>query len=233
MEIVYTPKGYRGFKSLLLRQKNLFGIVMISKRFFFSSGCFEDGQRVAVGKAFHVGGASIRYPGDPQAPGYLIYNCRCTLVSAVKGIDQSDAPRASKLGGVSYEDWKAGKEQENVEKSGKSGIIAIRNTIKSGEVSTRINPQKQNRHTKNSSGYIPGRSYIYGDLEDAQKLVDKLSCTGSPVMSKSGVWQNKKRIINDSAIGVYVNHTTKQEIETKKALIIYSSSGIHIVPRKV
>lgn len=71
-----------------------------------------DGQRVAVGEAFHVGGASIRYPGDPQAPGYLIYNCRCTLVSAVKGIDQSDAPRASKLDGVSYEEWKAGKEIE-------------------------------------------------------------------------------------------------------------------------
>lgn len=71
-----------------------------------------DGQRVAVGEAFHVGGASIRYPGDPQAPGYLVYNCRCTLVSAVKGIDQSDAPRASKLDGVSYEEWKAGKEIE-------------------------------------------------------------------------------------------------------------------------
>lgn len=68
-----------------------------------------DGQRVAVGEAFHVGGASIRYPGDPQAPGYLIYNCRCTLVSAVKGIDQSDAPRVSKLGGMSYEDWKSEK----------------------------------------------------------------------------------------------------------------------------
>ena len=76
---------------------------------FFSSGCFEDSQRVAVGKAFHVGGASIRYPGDPQAPGYLIYNCRCTLVSAVKGIDQSGAARASKLGNMSYEEWKAGK----------------------------------------------------------------------------------------------------------------------------
>ena len=179
-----------------------------------------------------MGGASIRYHGDPQASGYLIYNCRCTLVSAVKGIDPSDAPMASKLDGVSYEDWKAEKEQESVEKYGNSGIIAIRNAIKSGEVSTRVNPQKQNRHIKNSSGYIPERSYIYGDLEDAQKLVDKLSCTGSPVMSKSGVWQNKERIINDSAVGVYVNPTTKQEIETKKALIIYSSSGTHIVPRK-
>ncbi len=84
-----------------------------------------DGQRVDIGEAFEVDGASIRYPGDPQAPGYLIYNCRCTLVSAVKGIDQSDAPRVSKLDGMSYEDWKAGKEQESVEKSEKSGKIKV------------------------------------------------------------------------------------------------------------
>ena len=93
-----------------------------------------DGQRVDIGEAFEVDGATLRYPGDPQAPGYLVYNCRCTLVSAVKGIDQSDASRASKLDGMSYEDWKAGKEQESVEKSGKSGIIV---SEKSDSVSAR------------------------------------------------------------------------------------------------
>lgn len=66
-------------------------------------------KRVDIGEAFEVDGATIRYPGDPQAPGYLVYNCRCTLVSAVKGIDQSGAARASKLGNMSYEEWKAGK----------------------------------------------------------------------------------------------------------------------------
>jgi len=70
----------------------------------------------------------------------------------------------SAMGSVSYEEWKAGKEQESVE--------------------------------------------------------------------KSRAWQSKERIINDTAIGVYVNPTTKQEIRTKKALIIYSNSGTHIVPRK-
>lgn len=80
-----------------------------------------DGQRVDIGEAFEVDGATIRYPGDPQAPGYLVYNCRCTLVSAVKGIDQSGAARRSKLGNVSYEDWKAGKKSDS---SAKSNIIA-------------------------------------------------------------------------------------------------------------
>lgn len=84
-----------------------------------------DGQRVDIGEAFEVDGATIRYPGDPQAPGYLVYNCRCTLVSAVKGIDQSDAPRASKLGNMSYNEWKAGKAQKNVDNSINSGKIRI------------------------------------------------------------------------------------------------------------
>lgn len=84
-----------------------------------------DGQRVDIGEAFEVDGATIRYPGDPQAPGYLVYNCRCTLVSAVKGIDQSGAARRSKLGNVSYEDWKAGKDQKNVDNSTNSGKIRI------------------------------------------------------------------------------------------------------------
>lgn len=65
-----------------------------------------DGQRVAVGKKFSVNGDTIEYPGDPNAKGYLIYNCRCTLVPAIKGYDQSDAPRYSKLGDMTYDEWK-------------------------------------------------------------------------------------------------------------------------------
>ena len=65
-----------------------------------------DGQHVKVGEPFHVDGAEIMYPGDPDAPGHLIWNCRCTLVPRVKGVDQSNAPRNSKLGNMSYEEWK-------------------------------------------------------------------------------------------------------------------------------
>lgn len=68
-----------------------------------------DGQTVDIGEPFEVGGYKIRYPGDPSAPGRLIYNCRCTLISVDKFHDPN-APRASKLGEVSYEEWKAGKE---------------------------------------------------------------------------------------------------------------------------
>lgn len=68
-----------------------------------------DGQMVDIGEKFKVDGYELEYPGDPSAPGYLIYNCRCTVVSVDKFHDPN-APRAAKLGEMSYEEWKAGKE---------------------------------------------------------------------------------------------------------------------------
>lgn len=73
---------------------------------------YLDGQHVPVGEPFKVDGYEIKFPGDPSAPGYLIWNCRCTLVPHLKNLDQSTAPRKSKLGDMSYEEWKG--EQEEV-----------------------------------------------------------------------------------------------------------------------
>ena len=74
-----------------------------------------DGERIPLAKdKWHAAKFSngCRYPGDPEGPAWEVYNCRCTLVVAIKGIDQSDAPRNSKLGGMSYEEWRGGKLHE-------------------------------------------------------------------------------------------------------------------------
>lgn len=42
-----------------------------------------DGQQVPLDKKFSVGGASLRYPGDPQGPADEIVNCRCTVLMDV------------------------------------------------------------------------------------------------------------------------------------------------------
>lgn len=101
-----------------------------------------DGQTVDVEESFQVDGYKLKCPGDPSAPGYLIYNCRCTMISVDKFHDQN-APRAAKLGAVSYEEWKAGKEIEAANKwqtitdySQNSGMVKeniLSTPIKSGE----------------------------------------------------------------------------------------------------
>lgn len=63
-----------------------------------------DGERVGIGERFSNG---CMYPGDPTAAYAETMNCRCTLVAAVKGIDQSDAARWSRLPqGMTYGQWK-------------------------------------------------------------------------------------------------------------------------------
>lgn len=65
-----------------------------------------DGEVVDVDKKFSNG---LAYPGDPSGEPGEVYNCRCTLVADVSGVDQSDAKRDSRLGKMSYAEWKKGR----------------------------------------------------------------------------------------------------------------------------
>ncbi|NCC84034.1 MAG: hypothetical protein EOM03_07895 [Clostridia bacterium] len=70
-----------------------------------------DGQRVDVDEPFEVNGEKIMYPGDPSAAGYLVYNCRCSLISSVDGVKDLDPVyRRDNISGeliedMSYKDW--------------------------------------------------------------------------------------------------------------------------------
>lgn len=81
-----------------------------------------DGQTAPMGKPFHVDGREIQFPGDPKAAPYLVYNCRCTLVAKVKGVDTSDAKRRARnpetgrnvvISDMTYQEWEASKKAEN------------------------------------------------------------------------------------------------------------------------
>lgn len=75
-----------------------------------------DGQVRKVGEPFEVDGEEIRFPGDPEAPAHLVYNCRCALVGLVKGSDfaakfkAGERERINKTG-VSWDEWR--RERQN------------------------------------------------------------------------------------------------------------------------
>jgi len=108
----------------------------------------------------------------------------------------------------------------------------IRALIQSDEMPKTIHKGRQNKHVKSSKGYLPGRSYIYGTIEDAQRLVDQYHGTGRAVLSRAGEWANKEFILCDEAIGVVIDPVTGKEQETRRFAIHYSKKGTHIVPGK-
>lgn len=75
-----------------------------------------DGQIQPVGKPFVVDGYKIYYPGDPSAEPFLVYNCRCTLIGVVTGIDyklSDTSQRDNKLGDMTYDEWKDSKRKQD------------------------------------------------------------------------------------------------------------------------
>lgn len=116
-----------------------------------------------------------------------------------------------------------------LDKSAKRDTI-VTGAIKSGLVSKKLNREKQMRHTK--SWHIPGRSYLDGDLEYAQELVDKLSGTGEVFLDSNGNWNRKELVTNSDIIGTHVDPISGKETKTNKGTIIYSKTGTHIYPRQ-
>lgn len=73
-----------------------------------------DGQRVKVGEPFKIYGEEIRYPGDPTASPYLVYNCRCTVTPVLKKFEipaSNTSLRANKnMKETTYYEWKTSKD---------------------------------------------------------------------------------------------------------------------------
>lgn len=72
-----------------------------------------DGQRQRVDEPFEVDGMKILYAGDPRAPQGLIWNCRCTMLSWVKGFEENLMLKAqTHPDNMSYAEWKFEKQEE-------------------------------------------------------------------------------------------------------------------------
>ena len=101
-----------------------------------------------------------------------------------------------------------------------------------GELNLSLNPGHQAKHIRMGKGYVKGKSYLYGSMDDAQALVERYSGAGAPKFDKKGRWVKKEFVTAPDPIGVYVNQDTGEELQTRRFAIHYGKNGVHIVPAK-
>lgn len=128
---------------------------------------------------------------------------------------------------------------KGLQTSDKSGIIekarkTMLSQIESSELPLKLNIGNQNKHFLTSKSYNPEehKSYIIGDLEEAQALVKQYYGKGEVRITSSGKWTNKEFIIADKDIGYVFNTETNRFETTNRFSIHYGKKGTHIVPRK-
>lgn len=74
-----------------------------------------DGQTQDNDKPFDSELGPIMFPGDPNAAPANVYNCRCTLIAEVEGVDMSDALRRDRWGvlpNMTFAQWENHKRGE-------------------------------------------------------------------------------------------------------------------------
>ena len=148
-----------------------------------------------------------------------------------KIVDVAGVPDKPDRKGTNYgKGFNIAKQLKNMPQSGI--ITTTRNLIRSSAVEKTINPEKQNRHILGTAEHTAGRSYIYGDLNNAQMLVDNYHGTGTPMFDKNGNWKNKEVVMINADIGVNVDIQNQTHQATNRFVIHYSKTGTHIVPTK-
>ena len=122
-----------------------------------------DHQEVPVGEPFKVDGYELRFPADPEAPAYLKYNCRCSVRGRIKGLEMlaDKTLDYSKLGGQSYEEWRAGKAKGESQKR-----------IEEGEARARMAKEPQYRTVEKAGAAVSLMRSLGFDMDGIPKGIE-------------------------------------------------------------
>lgn len=221
-----------------------------------------DGQTQPNDKPFHSILGDIMFPGDPNATPANVYNCRCTLIAEVEGVDMSDALRRDQYGplpNMTYAQWEASKRGAEADAispirtkevlewrkslQNQKNLAILKAKIDSGELSSKVSVQQQQKHIEGTPQYerylsdrtAKGRtpqSIFTLDIREAQKLVDIFSCTGTVTITKTGETSVKICEYVTTDAVIGKYYADDKFHDTKRICIYYGKKGAHVVPIK-
>lgn len=221
-----------------------------------------DGQTQPNDKPFHSILGNIMFPGDPNAAPANVYNCRCTLIAEVEGVDMSDALRRDQYGplpSMTYAQWEASKRGAEADAispirtkevlewwkslQNQKNLAILKAKIDSGELSSKVSVQQQQKHIEGTPQYerylsdrtVKGRtpqSIFTLDIREAQKLVDIFSCTGTVTITKTGETSVKIREYVTTDAVIGKYYADDKFHDIKRICIYYGKKGAHVVPTK-
>lgn len=139
--------------------------------------------------------------------------------TSVSGFGHSQASKATAVA----------KKQETLYNEKKREVLAV---IRSSDTPKTLNIGNQRKHIREEGRDIGNRSFLYGTLDYAQKLVNQYSGTGEPKLDGKGNWVHKEHVTVDRLIGEVVDPDTGEATPTHRFAIHYGKRGTHIVPAK-
>ena len=165
-------------------------------------------------------------------------NCRCTTIPVFVDLDESVSRRAARdengghilvPGDMTYAQWR----EKFVSRPEEMRYNDFRRTVHAeiqSEYPLTLNAGVQNKHIRGRANFDPSRSELTADPEELIRLYAGKS---EPILSKSGIWNQRERFFHDSEIGIWRDKRTGISAPTNAGIFHYSKKkGIHIVPAK-
>ena len=119
-----------------------------------------DGVTIDVDEPFENDFGEIMYPGDPDAAPANVYNCRCTLISVIKGFVKPETDKAKKP--LALEEA----QEEEAKKPEEEAVDEITKKIEQMENAGEYDDEKQNLlPLTNDNGEYPA-SKMYTEIPD-------------------------------------------------------------------